>query len=454
MRLLGIDLGTSSLKLLMRDSGGRIEKARAGYAEKGCEGWFGALCAACGQLDIANVDAVGLSAQVGTYIINGRDVIDWSSPVGFQELKQIKSEIPPDVFLREITMPHPDIVSYPMPRIKHIMGNFPDVRGICMPKETLIQRLTGNLVTDLYSWRGLANLDTGTYSGYMLDYLGVKDGVLPEIRGPYDRAGRVTREAASRTGIPEGTPVYLGCNDFFAALAGAGIGKAGDAFDITGTSEHLGGIADALLADTPLVSGKYFSGFVRYGVTGSSGAAVTFARELHSGGIDLSACRGSAPLFLPYLNGERCPVCDPEARGVFFGISGGCDGETMAYSVLEGVCFNLKQIYEMLGLAGDRVAVCGGAARDDALNQLKADILGVRIIAREEPDASALGAALIAGVACGAFSDLNAAYAVCAGGERIFEPRGNCDYAARYALFRGIYPALRDQFQEFGRLKA
>ena len=79
-RLLGIDLGTSSVKLLLRNSGGSIEKTRAVYAEKGLDGWWGALCAACQQLDMTNVDAVSLSSQVGTYIINGRDTIDWRCP--------------------------------------------------------------------------------------------------------------------------------------------------------------------------------------------------------------------------------------------------------------------------------------------------------------------------------------------------------------------------------------
>ena len=152
-------------------------------------------------------------------------------------------------------------------------------------------------------------------------------------------------------GLMEGVPVYTGCNDFFAALAATGIGKPGDLFDITGTSEHLGGIADSMLRDAPPVSGRYFEHYVRYGVTGSSGASLDYALKLHDGSLDAVKCAAQkAPLFLTYVNGERCPVCDPDAKGVFFRIGAGCTPEMMAYAVMEGVTFNLKQILELLGI--------------------------------------------------------------------------------------------------------
>ena len=450
--LLGIDLGTSAIKLLLRHSDGRIEKARAGYDEISPAGWLRALENAACELDLACVDAIGLSSQVGTYITDETCVMGWVGAAGLDELHRLKKSFDRDTFIREISMDHPDMVSYPIPRLMHIKASMPDVKHICMPKELIVKYLTGNMVSDMYSWRGLANLENGRYSRFFLEWIGVDESRLPSLVKPTDMAGRPTADAAAKLGMRQGTPVYTGCNDFFAGLLGAGIYKTGDIFDVTGTSEHLGGIADKLHDAAELISGRYFSGYVRYGVTASSGDSLNYARRLYGGDINIERCLGrTPPLFLPYLNGERCPVCDPSARGVMFGINAGCDSEMMAYSVMEGVCFNLRQIYERLNMQPAQVVACGGAAMNDVLNQLKADILGLKFVSLAEADTSALGAALIAGVGCGEFSDM--ANVPAAKVLKEYSPQHRFDYTDRYRLFRQLYPALKDGFTEFGRLE-
>ena len=453
--LLGIDLGTSSVKLLLRHGDGQIEKAREPYEAKNPEGWLAALVRASNKLDLSGVDAVGLSSQVGTYLVNESDVLEWSAPVGLEELRDVKAAFPQEVFIREITMPHPDIISYPLPRLRHILRTVPEVQSVCMPKELLIRFLTGQMISDPYSWRGLANLETGEYSRFFLDWLGIQEEILPPLRRPDECAGCVTGEASRQTGLKEGTPVYTGCNDFFAALAGSGICKNGDLFDITGTSEHIGGIAQSMLPDAPPVSGRYFQQYVRYGVTGSSGASLDYAERLCAHQVDAERFRvQNPPLFLPYLNGERCPVCDPDAKGVFFGIVAGCTPEAMAYSVREGIAFNLKQIVDMLNVQGDWIAVAGGAAEDDLLNQIKADVLGMKVVTLKEAEASALGAAMLAGVGSGAFSDLEEAAEACVERDRCFLP-GNTDaYTARYEMYKQLYPSLKDQFVKWREIQS
>ena len=450
--LLGIDLGTSAIKLLVRRSDGHVEKAREGYATPGISGWLKALETAAARLDLTDVDAIGLSSQVGTYIVNGSEVMGWSSAAGLNELRNLKSTFDRSTFIREISMDHPDMVSYPIPRLMHIMAARPDVRSICMPKELLIKYLTGAYVSDMYSWRGLANQETGSYSRFFLDHAGASETLLPPLIKPTDVAGYLTSAAAKALGMREGTPVYTGCNDFFAGLLGAGVLSEGAVFDVTGTSEHMGGIAGNLHDAPGLISGRYFSGFVRYGVTGSSGDSLNYARRLHGGAVDPAAClRRTPPLFLPYLSGERCPVCDPMARGVMFGINSACDSEMMAYSIMEGVCFNIRQIYESLDMRPSYVSTCGGAALNPTLNQMKADILGISIVSLAEPDTSALGAALIAGAGCGEFSCL----ADIPAPEKLNEyiPNTDFDYTDRYRLFRQLYPALKEQFTDFGRFE-
>lgn len=452
--ILGIDLGTSSVKLLLQHGNGQVEKAREPYEERTPSGWLAALVRAAAKLDLACVDAVGLSSQVGTYIVNGSKVLEWSSPAGMDELREVKAQFPQQVFLREITMPHPDIISYPLPKLMHILRNENDVQSVCMPKEILIRFLTGQVVSDPYSWRGLANLENGSYSRFFLEWLGIKESVLPPLIRPDECAGNVTAEAARLTGLKEGVPVFTGCNDFFAALAGSGIGNVGDLFDITGTSEHIGGIADSMLQDAPPVSGRYFQYYVRYGVTGSSGASLDYARKLYSQPVNLEECRvKKPPLFLPYVNGERCPVCDPDAKGVFFGVGSECSAEMMAYSVMEGVAFNLKQIVELLGVQGRQIAVTGGAAQNRQLNQLKADILGMRVITLQEPEASALGAVMLAGTGAGVFENLESAADACVEKTEIYEPEGSYDYSGRYQIYKQLYPALKEQFRQWKEIQ-
>ena len=452
---LGIDLGTSSVKLLVRHADGRIEKAREPYEAKNPAGWLAALVRACRKIDLTCVDAVALSAQVGTYVVNEQDVISWSDAAGLSELHEIKARYAQETFIREITMPHPDIVSYPLPRLAYMKKAYPVLESVCMPKELLIRYLTGSMVSDIYSWRGLANLDTGKYSRYFLDELGIDERILPPLCLPTDLAGTVTCEAAQQTGLREGVSVYAGCNDYFAALLGTGIHQVGDLFDITGTSEHIGGITSSMLSYAPPVSGRYFVDYVRYGVTGSSGASLDYAARLWQGKVDIKACREKKPpLFLPYLNGERCPVCDPDAKGVFFGISGGCDAELMAYSIMEGVSFSLKQILQTLGVTGERIIVTGGAAQSDQLNQLKADILGITVAALDEPDASALGAAMLAGIGAGAFADLKEAIDACVGSVRVFTPDAAYDDGGRYEMYKQMYPLLKDQFRKWKEINS
>ena len=172
-----------------------------------------------------------------------------------------------------------------------------------------------------------------------------------------------------------------------------------------------------------------------------------YARKLCPGNVDADACLAKKPpLFLPYLNGERCPVCDPDARGVFFGIGAGCTPEMMAYSVMEGIAFNLKQIVELLGVQGNQITVTGGAAQSAAFNQLKADVLGMQVVTLEEAEASALGAAMIAGIGSGLFNSLAEAASVCVKQAGVFEPHRRRVLDARYEMYKQLYPALKEQF--------
>ncbi len=457
--VLGIDLGTSSVKILKKYMDGTVIKTKAKYEEISPTAWWNAICAALSEHDLEDVTAIGLSSQVGTYIIDGCDVISWNCGIGASELEEIKKQYDRPMFLQEISMAHPNIVSYPIPRLKYIKKHYPDAQRVCQPKDFICEQLTGNCITDPYSWRGLANLETKEYSSFFMDVIGFEKEKLPDIIAYKEVAG-YTKELKLKDHIlPAGIPVYVGLNDYFAALLGMGIQTAGDMFDISGTSEHLGIIEKEVNADTQMVSGPYLQEYVHYGVTASSGASLFFGLEIYDfDTVDLKeVIKHEPPIFLPYLNGERAPIWDGDARGMFFGISSGCKKEDLAYSVMEGVVFSLYHIYENMGKPqATLLKTAGGAAVFSVLNQLKAEMFEMPVAVLEESDSSALGAALVAALGEGWYDNFSDAIADgCKIKERL-EPTGNYKewLNKRFAIYKELYPSVKLQYEKLKEIRA
>lgn len=457
--VLGIDLGTSSVKILQYFQNGTSKKAKAFYEEISPKGWWDAICQALGQFELEDVAAISLSSQVGTYIVNGNEVISWNCEIGAEEVREIKRRYEPETFLKEISMDHPNIVSYPIPRLKYIKEHFENVTSVCQPKDFICQQLTGNKVTDPYSWRGLSNLQTKSYSLFFLQELGIDKNILPKMLEHTALAGVTEEIPLPEKRLPAGIPVYIGLNDYYASLLGMGIQNVGDLFDISGTSEHLGIIEEHADASTQLVSGPYLNHHVHYGVTASSGDSIKFGLKLLNGGeIDLDKMMESQPpIFLPYLNGERAPIWDADARGMYFGISAECNEQELAYAALEGVVFSLYHIYESMGKPKARtLKISGGAAVFPVLNQLKAEMFGIPAEILQENDTSALGAALVAAVGAGWYMDFGSAIAdVCKVKETVY-PTGKVKewLEKRYSIYKELYPALKVQYEKLKELRS
>lgn len=459
--VIGIDLGTSSVKIMQRFSDGKILKIREKYGEVSPKGWWKAICQGLSGVDLTETEAIGLSSQVGTYIVNDQEVIGWNSGIGADELVQIKNNYSTDIFMREISMPHPNITSYPIPRLTYIKKHYPELKKVCMPKDFICQQLTGQYVTDPYSWRGLANLETQTYSAYFLAEMEIDAHLLPEMR-PYDALAGYTKELSLEDGVlPKGIPVYVGLNDYYAGLLGMGIYKTGDMFDVSGTSEHLGIIEDEVNVETEMVSGPYLCGNVHYGVTASSGASLKFGKKtfhqeesdiFKEKAVDLAEIRRhQPPIFLPYLNGERAPIWNADARGLFFGIGAGCSKEDMQYAVMEGVVFSLYHIYEKMGKPeAKQMKVAGGAAVFSVLNQLKADMFQIPVAVLEENDTSALGAVAAALLGMGRYADINEATADVCRIKEVIHPSGldRTWLENRFSIYKELYPSVKEQYEK------
>ena len=456
--VIGIDLGTSSVKILQLFQDKTKSISRASYKEISQEGWWGAICRALAKLELETVEAISLSSQVGTYIVNDSEVISWNSGIGKEEVSEIKKKYESEIFLKEISMMHPSIVSYPIPRLKYIKKHFKNIESICQPKDFICEKLTGKRVTDQYSWRGLANLDTKCYSTFFLNDLGIDENVLPEMKDYTSFAG-VTKELLLGEGriLKAGIPVYVGLNDYYASLLGMGIRNTGDLFDISGTSEHLGVIENKVKTDTALVSGPYLYENVHYGVTASSGASIKFGlRLLSDKEIEMDKIRkNQPPIFLPYLNGERAPIWDADAKGVYFGICENCTQEELAYAAMEGVVFSLYHIYESMGCPEVKnMTISGGAAVFPVLNQLKAEMFGIPTQTLEENETSALGASIVAALGAGWYKTLEEATKDLCKIKEIFYPTGgHIEWMQkRYSIYKELYPAVKLQYEKLKEL--
>ena len=457
--VLGIDLGTSAVKLLQRFSDGTIRKEKERYEEISPKGWWEAILRAMTRMELASVEAIGLSSQVGTYIVDGEKVISWNQPIGQEELEELKRTYTQDEFMEEISMPHPNIISYPLPRLQYRKKMYPNFQKVVQPKDFICEKLTGMCVTDPYSWRGLANLDTKTYSKKFLKDIGVEEEMLPPIIDYTEKAGQVLQDAVPGSDLREGTAVYVGLNDYYASLLAMGVWNTGDMFDITGTSEHLGIIEAAVDEDTQMVSGPYLQHHVHYGVTGSSGVSLDFGLQFsETGEVDMEeALSHKPPIFLPYLNGERAPIWDGAARGNLFGIQAGCSKKDIMYAVLEGVSFSLYHIYEELGKP-EATSLCsaGGASRNRALGQLKAELFGIPVKILKEHDTSALGTCMVAELGMKKYSSVQEAMETCVTVEETFYPTGAYreTLMQRFALYKELYPALKENMKRLGGMKS
>lgn len=446
----GVDIGTSSVKVMEADGSGVIKKVRVPYEKEGMEGFIAAIKKAFSMLD-GKYTSVAFSSQTGTFVADGEKIFPWHSPAGAKELKRVRESFLSEEFISEIMMDHPDISSYPLPRLLYIKEHYPEVKRVCQLKDEIIFLLTGSYVTDNFTWRGLAGKNG--YSDKLLAFSGVDKHTLPALKTPFDSAGKVTEEGERLFGIRRGTEVFNGMNDYYAGLLGMGVTEKETVFDVTGTSEHIGCVTDSL-TNKGSVSSPYFDLFVNYSVTASSGAALSFGNRFFPHKVNISDAIGNrAPIFLPYLNGMRTPDNDPDARGMFFGISKNTGKNEMAYSVIEGAAFSAYSAFRTLGECdGSAVLTSGGGAENTVYNRLKASLFNKAFVPLSESDTSALGACMTALTAQGVFSDTASAARILCRYKEAVQPEKIPGLNERYELFLKLYEDNRKNFYNFGRL--
>lgn len=440
---LGLDLGTSELKALLLDRQHRVlASARAPltvqrpqplWSEQSPAAWWQALETVLDQLQreqpeaLARLEGVGLSGQMhGAVLLDAeqavlRPAILWNDGRSAAQCEALSRAVPELAAISgNLAMP-----GFTAPKLlwvrEHEPALFERVALVLLPKDWLRLQLTGEAVSEMSDAAGTLWLDTAQrdWSDRLLQATGLSRAQMPRLVEGSARSGAVKPELCRRWGLPEGLPVAGGAGDNAASAIGMGLVEPGQGFVSLGTSgvvfvsgDHFEpNPAQAVHAFCHALPGRWH----QMSVMLSAASAVTWAAKQLAFDDEASllaaaaklpeAQRRTAPLFLPYLSGERTPHNQPLATACWFGISAGHGREALAYSVAEGVAFGLRDGLQTVGQsepALQSLSLVGGGARDAWWAQLLAHVLGLPLTLHEGAETgAALGAARLAWLACG-----------------------------------------------------
>ncbi len=465
--ILGIDVGTTSVKAGVVDPSGRIlsrfsqtcstSRKAARIAEQDPDDWITLVDMAIEYFAAdgfaPRIGCVGLCSQVNTHVFVGSDgdplipAILWQDGRAQQEALSLDARITPAQKCAWWGAPMPIDASHALSRMSWVARHLPEIwektRWVMLPKDYCLYKLTGIPCTDPLSNIGLVD-NCLEYIPEVLDLVpGAAERVLPLV-GATDMIGRIGKGSALA-----GVPVVSGTMDAWAGLIGAGGVREKTSVYLSGTSEILGIVSEEVVPTPGVVVFPYSNGVrIHAAPTQSGGDANLWFSELIGMGLDAvsnlvdhTPHSSATPLFLPQLEGERAPLWDTDLQAHFLGLSRSTGMGDLARAVYEGVAFSARHALEPLerssNVQSDVISCGGGGFRSSSWAQIRADVLGrtLRVLAFKEP--GILGAATLAAVGAGVFPDLAEAGKSITKFDRIYEPDGNAH--DRYSELFSIY---------------
>ncbi|MEO8288031.1 MAG: xylulokinase [Chloroflexota bacterium] len=503
--LLGIDIGTSGSKALLIDVHGAIVASatfdypmftpRPLWAEQDPADWWTATVRAIRKvLQISGatgeqVVGVGLTGQMhGLVLLDAtgnvlRPCIMWNDQRTAPQCAAITAKIGDKKLLELIA--NPVLPGFTAPKIMWVRENEPEIYAcaaqVLLPKDYIRFRLTGEYATEVSDASGTALLDVRNrrWSAEMLAALDIPPDWLPACHESAVPSTQISAHAAEVTGLKAGTPVVGGGGDQAAGAVGSGIVRQGITSVTLGTSGVVFAAAESFLLEPEgrlhafchAVTGQWH---VMGVMLSAAGSLRWFRDTLAQEEIALSIANGTdvydllmqeagrAPagseglIFLPYLSGERTPYPDPDARGVYFGLTLRHGKEHMVRAVLEGIAYGLRDSLELMrsmGLQVTQVRASGGGARSRLWRQILADVFDAEIVLTNVTEGAPYGAALLAGAGAGVYKNVVEACDSTIKITDTIEPGPNRSiYADYYEVYRRLYPALAPEFQQVSKI--
>ena len=494
--LLGIDIGTSACKVAVFDRNGKVLAAangdypvyypHEGWAEQNPEEWWSAVCGATREtiqkagIAPEEIAGVGIDGQSWSAIAIDRDGnVLTNTPIWMDTRAQsicdrLNEEIGADaVFEVAGNSLQP---SYTTAKIIWYKENLPEVYAkiykILQSNSYIAFKLTDAITQDVSQGYGLHCFDMrkGCWDEAMCERLGIPMDFLPEIFNCDHVVGTVTAKAAQECGLAEGTPVVAGGLDAACGTLGAGVIHSGETQEQGGQAGGMSICIDEYKADPSLILSYHVipdKWLLQGGTTGGGGVMRWFEHEFadyermmkeQSGESSLNQLNEIAEkvapgsdglVFLPYMSGERTPIWDPNAKGVYYGLDFSKTKGHFIRAAMEGTAYALKHNLDVAEEAGAKVEVLramGGSANSLLWTQIKSDITGKPIVVPSSDTATTLGAVILAGVGIGMYKDFDEAVKLTVEDKRSHEPNDENRkvYDRNYETYIELYKQLKD----------
>ncbi len=489
--LLGIDIGTSACKIAVFDLFGNVIEQSSkpykvyypnpGWAEQDPDEWWAAICAGIkeilgsGKLSARDITAIGVDGQSWSAIPVDKEghVLDrtpiWMDTRSREICDRVKRFVGEDKIF-DISG-NDFLPSYTTPKMLWFKENRPEVfkrtDKFLQSNSYIVYKLTGIMSQDLSQGYGIHFFDMKnlTYVEELAEDFGLDASFVPPLYRCDETVGEVTAEAASLTGLAAGTPVVAGGLDAACGTLGAGVYEVGQTQEQGGQAGGMSICTDHALAHKKLILSCHVvpdRWLLQGGTVGGGGALKWFKQEFGQGlsfdelteEAEIVAPGSDGVVFLPYMSGERSPIWDPDAKGVFYGLSYDKTRGHMIRALLEGVAYALQHnllTAKETGVTVDVLNAMGGSANSVLWTQIKADVTGRTIQVPASDTATTLGAAILAGVGCGLYSGYKQAVEQTIAITRVQEPDMNNHeiYKRSMELYLRLYEDLRDTFKEF-----
>ena len=484
---VGIDLGTSSVKLMLCDDEGKIQNTvtkeydvsypRSGWSEQNAADWWGAICEALPELlddfDGQSVKGIGVAGQMhGLVVLDENDdiirpTILWNDGRTDKETAYLNEVIGKEK-LFEYTG-NIAFAGFTAPKIMWLRENEPEsfskISKIMLPKDYINYLLTGTYSTDYSDAAGMLLLDVKNkcWSQEMLDICGITEKQMPKLYESFEVVGTIKKELAVKFGINKNAVVVAGAGDNAAAAIGTATVGNGRCNISLGTSGTIFVSSDSFSGDAAQAIHSFCHSDGGYHLMGCILSAAScnkwFCDEIlntknyKSEEEAISELGKNEVFFLPYLMGERSPINDTNATGMFIGLRPNTSRADMYQAVLEGVAFAIKdnlEIIKQFGIDVNSSCLCGGGAKSKLWRKILANVLDIELNIPVTEQGPGYGSSILAMVGAGRFENVKAAT------DKLFEIKETVRpdkelvalYADRYEKYRRIYPAVKELYKE------